>query len=121
MSKRIKWYFVDIDSPHIGSFDENYCYTEEYIREVMEEDEIDELTVLVAMPEKDAESFYCIEYDTVEIKEQTECGRHCKGYSPRNGKSGICRWNRRVWTYSEEKVVFRRQSINEKTESKSHE
>lgn len=103
-----QFYFVEIDSPHIGHFDEGWCYTEAAIRQTMEEEEIDEIRTFRAVREKDSDAFYCKDVGEAYLKEDSPCGKNCIEYTPRNGKNGICKHHRGVWTSTDEEVVFRR-------------
>jgi hypothetical protein len=108
MAKSKTYYFVAIDSPHIHHFDEEWCYSESYIRDVMEDEEIEEITVYRAQREKNADSFYCHEYGQVGLKSETECGKSCQGYAPRNGRSGICKHHSNTWESTDEAVTLRK-------------
>ena len=48
------------------------------------------------------EYFYCAEFGEVGLKEDSECGISCKKYSPRNGKSGRCKYNHNCYTTTSE-------------------
>lgn len=108
MPKRNPFYFVELTSPHIGHFDEGWCYSEKYIRQTMEDEEIEEITVYLARREKNPQGFYCREDGEVYLKEDMQCGIGCMAYAPRNGKSGICKHHRGTWEATDEKVSFRR-------------
>lgn len=41
--------------------------------------------------------YYCSEFDHVAEKEDGVCGKSCKKYKPRNGKSGICKFQGKAW------------------------
>lgn len=108
MSKRKPFYFIELTSPHIEYFDEGWCYTEKAIRQTMEEEAIEELTVYRAQREKNSNGFHCREDGEVYLKEDMQCGIGCMAYAPRNGKSGICKHHRGTWESTDEKVTFRR-------------
>lgn len=59
-----------------------------------------------AVREKRSEFFYCQAVHEVTTKGQGTCGRVCKKYAPRNGKSGICKLNSPVY-YIGEKVTLK--------------
>lgn len=108
MPKRRPLYFIGLSSPHIGHFDESWCYSERYIREVMEDEEIEELTVYLAQPERDADSFFCQDVQEAYLKDDNPCGQGCAAYAPRNGKNGICRHRRGVYECTDESLILRR-------------
>lgn len=65
------------------------CYTLQYHLEYMKENGIKEMKVYEAKAEWSSGMFFCKE--VYEVGESVECGRSCKDYKPRNGKSGICK------------------------------
>jgi hypothetical protein len=79
----MKYYF----KPH----DDEFCYPLSVIKSEMEEDGIDQMTVTLAQREIDSDCFFCQYHQEALLKEDGTCGRHCEGYQPRNGNSGICR------------------------------
>lgn len=110
MSKRVSYYFIDIESPHIHHFDESSSYTEEYIRQVMDDEEISEIKVFEAVREKGGDTFYCWHYGEAGMKSDSGCGKSCEAYAPRNGKSGNCKHHGPCSTYGDE-VVFKREEV----------
>ena len=69
--------------------DDEFCYTEETIKEYMQENFIKEMVIYEAKRETGTGYFFCKEYsETGEIGES--CGRLCKDYKPLNGKNGRC-------------------------------
>ena len=52
---------------------------------------IDELKLNLAERETNSDYFYCRFFGRVGEKSDGGCGKMCKGYEPRNGKSGICK------------------------------
>ncbi len=111
MSKKRMLFFVPIDSPHIGHFDEGWCYTEESIRQTMADEDIDEITVYRAEREIGSDAFYCKDLGEAYLKEDSPCGKNCTEYAPRNGKNGNCRHRRGVWQSTDEEVVFKREEV----------
>ena len=76
-----KYYFRD---------DDELCYTIEGHKDIMRFNEEKEIEVFEAKIDRGLGYFYCHEYG--EVGESGEsCGKQCDGYSPRNGKSGICK------------------------------
>ncbi len=68
--------------------DEN-CYTLDYHKEYMKDNDIKEMVVYEAKIERGTGYFYCREF--MEIGEVgNSCGKVCDKYAPMNGKSGKC-------------------------------
>ena len=59
--------------------------------EEMKQADIDEITLNLAERETGTTHFYCHELGFVGEKSEGGCGRECKAYAPRNGKSGACK------------------------------
>ena len=68
--------------------DEN-CYTLDYHLQYMVDNHIKEMDVWLAKREVNAPYFFCKHFQ--ESGERGGCGKHCDAYSPRNGKSGVCK------------------------------
>ena len=83
MSKGVQYYFCD-------QFDRDFSYTKEYLVAKMVEKNLPSISVRMGRRVLNTEWFYCKEYGEVYDKEQGGCGISCKGYVPRNGKSGCC-------------------------------
>ena len=81
-----KYYFCDLD--------DDGCFPLEHWRELMKENGVDKTILYEAKRETNCGYFFCREYQEITEKDGMTCGkRHCKDYSPRNGKSGICKHN----------------------------
>lgn len=52
---------------------------------------ITEIEVLVAVPDKSKDHFWCKAYSDICLSEHLLCGKDCEGYEPCNGKSGKCK------------------------------
>ena len=59
--------------------------------EDMKQAEIEGITLYLAERETGVTHFYCRELGFVGEKSEGGCGRECKSYAPRNGKSGACK------------------------------
>ena len=92
-----KYYFI-------SDYDET-CYTAKGVLEYMEENGLTELTVNIAEIEKVEGYFYCL--DIMDMGEKGDCGKYCSGYSPRNGKSGICKWHRNFHEPTDKTRLFK--------------
>jgi len=72
-------------------FDEDKCYPESTFQEYMQEHSLTEIEVCLAV--KDTvytDYFWCGIAQEFGEKGQGTCGKNCKDYKPRNGKSGRC-------------------------------
>ncbi len=87
----MKLYFETKHSEH--------CYSEDYFEEGQE--------VFEAVPEKILGIFWCKKDCEVWEKDihYNPCGKNCKNYSPRNGKSGCCKHYSNI-VYSQGKKVI---------------
>ena len=73
---------------YFQKYDER-CYTLEYHRQYMIENNLKELQLFEAKRETGSDYFYCKHYQ--EIGEVGEgCGKLCDSYRPLNGKNGRC-------------------------------
>jgi len=80
--KREKYYFEDTDS--------EICYNENYFIESMLEGET-EIEVYEAISDRICGVFWCKIHCFCGDDSRDTCGRQCKDYKPRNGKSGCCK------------------------------
>ena len=92
-----KFYFENEDA--------ETAHSEEYFREIMKEEGLNELKVLEAIPVPHSKSdfVYCMEADT--CYEKSDCGKQCESYKPDNGKNGKCEFRGQYCDFGEE-VVF---------------
>lgn len=86
--------------------DSNICYPLDYIKDRMREDGVTEKTVWTAVPEKFRSYAWCKDaFDIIDINDNL-CGKDCKSYSPRNGKSGCCKhYTRTMYEMGETKTI----------------
>lgn len=90
-----KYYFKEEDGEQ--------CYPLKRIKSDMESDDIKELEVFEAGINYGSGDYYCVEFGEVGLSEEANCGKECKFYDPRNGKSGRCKHSKN--TYSPIKLV----------------
>ena len=76
---------------YFHTYDDEICYNEEYWQQFMKAEELTEIEVFEAVPEKFYDQFWCKQYATVGQKDNKTCGKVCKKYAPRNGKNGCCK------------------------------
>jgi hypothetical protein len=91
--------------------DPENCYTLEYWRWFLSYEEVKEVKLHPAIPEKIGDVFWCREYEAFYDIEDKPCGKWCDGYKPRNGKSGCC-VNLSHISYSPDKSKVKTLSIN---------
>lgn len=94
----MKYYFENLDSEN--------CYSLDYFKEKMAEEEITEMQVFPAKMVKGKEYFWCDEYFEVGITKES-CGKSCEGYTPRNGKNGRCKYHKNTCEPSDEPIIIR--------------
>ena len=88
------------------------CYTLDYHMEQARADGLTEIELFTAIPEKVKGIIWCKAVD--ECGEGGCCGKQCEHYDPRNGKSGICKHQGKLYT-PDEKVKFLVKCEGEKT------
>lgn len=81
--------------------DEN-CYTLDYHLQYMKDNHIKEMDVYLAKRETKSDYFFCKHFQ--ECGQRGECGKNCEAYSPRNGKTGVCKHF--VYTYYKTDQLF---------------
>ena len=86
--------------------EDEQCYPLSYFKEKMIEDNLNEITLIEAEKMDVTDYFWCSEYYTV--GEKGECGKFCKKYEPRNGKSGCCKhYSTQFYELSDKKITIR--------------
>lgn len=94
----MKYYFENEDS--------ETCYSKSDIIDIGAYEGLNEITVFEAKPVKDKNIFYCQYFMMSCEKSETSCGKSCKGYEPKNGKSGMCKHQGKVFEPTK-KVTFK--------------
>ncbi len=106
-----KKYFAIQDGQDIS--DAEIVGTVDYWEKIMKEDDIEKLTLYPAQIERKSPAFWCKFHDEISEKGQDHCGKECDGYSPRNGKSGICKHYRNPYIPRDgEKIVLTLNDMN---------
>jgi hypothetical protein len=80
---KAKYYFLYPDS--------EICHQREYFETWMRFAGLNEIEVFEAVPDKISGIFWCKEQSFCGDGSYGICGKMCKDYSPRNGKSGCCK------------------------------
>ena len=79
----MKYYFKYSDS--------EVCYQRSYFDDEMTENELSEMEVYEAIPDRTTGCFWCKVECFCGDDSRDTCGKQCRQYSPRNGKSGCCK------------------------------
>jgi len=91
---KIQYYFEDENS--------EICYTKKHFEIKMYEEDITEIEVFKAIPDKIKGIFWCKHYGFCGQTSESFCGKQCDNYAPRNGKSGCCkRYTTRIYLWGE--------------------
>lgn len=80
---KTKLYFPD--------FDPEFCYPLEDIKDAMRFHEREVAVLTEAKRDVGGDHFFCKEHRECWERIRFTCGSHCKAYTPRNGRSGICK------------------------------
>lgn len=86
--------------------DSEYCYPLSHFKQLIKDQGLDSLTIYPAIEVKVTDTIYCKHYQTVGDK---DCGRQCRAYVPRNGKSGACKNLGKLYIadYDKPKIISR--------------
>lgn len=71
--------------------DDDMCYTLQSQIDYMIDNGITEMNLWLAERETNVSYFFCKYFEACGDKSEVGCGKHCEGYKPRNGKSGVCK------------------------------
>ena len=71
--------------------DSEVCYQKSYFEDEMRDNEITEMEVYEAHPDKTSGCFWCKVQHFCGDDSRDTCGKQCNEYEPRNGKSGCCK------------------------------
>ena len=69
---------------------EEHCYGVWVFKTDMEIYGLEEMELYEAKRQDADGFFWCNYYSNIGERNNGECGKHCEGYTPRNGKSGCC-------------------------------
>lgn len=97
--KAEKYYFEYTDS--------EICYPEDYFTDQMNYADLTEIGVYEAIPERIKGVFWCKVECFCGDDSRDTCGKQCRQYSPRNGKSGCCKhYTTKMYTHGN-RVILR--------------
>jgi hypothetical protein len=88
-------------------FDEERCYPLENLKSRGSLMGLRQITVTKAIPINDKDIFYCQALDFAGLKLEGECGKSCNSYSPKNGKSGMCRYQGKCYEPTGESQIIK--------------
>jgi hypothetical protein len=101
MEMKTKYYFES------NEFQEDeICYSLDYFINRMKSEGIKNMNLCKAIPERRSDVAWCKhEGFLIEDSEET-CGKQCRVYSPRNGKSGCCKYYTKTLYVHGDRVVL---------------
>lgn len=82
------------------------CHPLSYFRDKIKEEELSELVLYEAKMNTNSGYFYCREFQDVGEVGET-CGKFCDKYSPRNGKSGRCRFSANLYEMTDRVKILK--------------
>src|SRR5680860_876890 len=99
--KRTNFYFKHSDS--------EICKTRAYFDNYMEQNNLTEIEVFEAIPEIIGGGIFWCKHEAFCGDDSSEtCGKQCSAYTPRNGKSGCCKYHTH-WLYTHgDKITLRK-------------
>ena len=107
----MKYYFTELD--------DEQCYPLRIIKNDAREENLSEIEVTEAKRVTGQGYFYCIKLEVSGEIGEKMCGRRiCKSYSPRNGRSGRCRYYTYYYEKTDKKRVIKIKS-NDKEQDKT--
>jgi hypothetical protein len=74
------------------------CYTLDFYREMLIEMGLKVVLLVEAIREYHTDYFWCSEFRDVYLKDDSDCGKICESYKPRNGKNGRCKFSENCFT-----------------------
>ncbi len=91
---------------YFESSNSEVCYSIEYFNDIMRYEKITEIEAYEAIPERFKDIFWCKEELFCGDDSRDTCGKQCKSYSPRNGKSGCCKhYTNRLFAHGEKVIL----------------
>jgi hypothetical protein len=91
-------YFSDITQ-------DEACYSKQSIINIAKKQKLSEVEMFEAKIERKSDYFYCSKYK--EAGEKGNCGKSCEFYTPRNGKSGMCKFNKPIYEQTDKKIIVK--------------
>lgn len=90
----------------INDSDGEFCHSLEYFKERISEGEAEFYKLVEAVPDMGQEYFFCSEFQAVGLKENSDCGKSCVSYEPRNKKSGRCKHSKHCYTEGKRQFMY---------------
>jgi len=91
---------------YFSKLDDERCYSLDGIKQQMIDEEISEMEVTEAKIVTGQGYFFCSKFQDVGEAGQ-DCGKQCSKYSPRNRKSGRCRYSGYCYEPTDKKRIIR--------------
>ena len=88
------------------SSDPENCYLIEYWKDELKKWDEKEIELIGAEIEYDNGYFFCTEFDEPGESQESDCGKLCKKYNPRNGKNGRCKFSNNTYEMSDAKYIL---------------
>ena len=93
---------------YFRNIDDEFCYPLQKHLDDAKEEGLETIELYEAIPDDSIKGFFfCNHFVMVCEKEKDTCGRICEGYAPRNGKSGMCKHQKKTMECSDEKKSFK--------------
>ena len=91
--------------------DDENCFSLQYFKDKLIEDELTELELADSVPLYGDDCFYCKKFDMPGSSSQSNCGKDCKEYKPRNGKNGRCCFSGYCYTTGSRKFKLKKNGL----------
>ena len=72
------------------NIEDNICYELEDILSELKQEDYDKTEIYEAVRDKDCGAKWCNAIGQLIVKGESECGKNCSYYTPKNGKNGCC-------------------------------
>lgn len=80
------------------------CHSLDTIKDMIRREGLKEKDVFTAVQERNTGMFWCLFFGEIGFSNES-CGKQCKEYRPRNGKSGICCDHRTPYSHGEKITI----------------
>jgi hypothetical protein len=90
-----------------NDFDDEGCYPLANLKSRASLMGLRQITVTKAIPINDKDIFFCEALDFAGLKSESDCGKFCNSYSPKNGKSGMCRHQAKCYEPTGEPITIK--------------
>ncbi len=106
---------MNIEKLYFENEDAETCQPLKYFFQEADEEGLSKITLNPAVREKGKSNFFwCSEIGLCGEKGDLGCGKECRFYKPRNGKSGICAHSQKPYFHADEVTFVKTNNIWEK-------